>query len=331
MSKKAKLTIWWGFAAILVAVIAYAAYYFASLYQGIEGIQKKGEDSPFYQLKTVDTNASEPPKWEGSERVNILIMGVDRRGLKKGEIPRSDSMMVASLDPVKKKMYLFSILRDTYVDIPGYGKDRINTAITHGPNTAMQAAGDLLGLKIQYYVYTDFQGFEALVDAIGGIDFNVEKDMHYVSKADNHEYDIDLKKGMQHLDGKTALQYVRFRHDAMSDFSRTERQREFLKAVADKMKSTTSIMNLPQILQKVSPFIDTNISVNDMWKLANVAYGSTMSGSEQVPPMKLLVERKIGGASVLTVNDPNDLKRYVQDIFDKSEPVPVSSDGKTGY
>lgn len=103
-------------------------------------------------------------------------------------------MLVASLDPVSKKAYLFSILRDTYTKIPEHGSDRINTAITHGPNTAMQAVSDLLGIPIQYYVYTDFQGFIELVDAVGGVDFYVEKDMHYTSKADNHEYDIDLKK-----------------------------------------------------------------------------------------------------------------------------------------
>lgn len=105
-------------------------------------------------------------------------------------------MMVVSLDPLTKKINLFSILRDTYVNIDGYGKERINTAITHGPNAAMQAAGDLLGIPVQYYVYTDFQGFIKLVDAVGGVDFDVEKDMHYTSKADNNEYDIDLKKGI---------------------------------------------------------------------------------------------------------------------------------------
>lgn len=121
-------------------------------------------------------------------------MGVDGRGVKKGEVPRSDTMLVASLDPVKKKFYVFSILRDTYVDIPDHGTQRINAAITYGPNTAMQTVSDLLGIPIQYYVYTDFQGFIKLVDAVGGVDYEVEKDMRYTTKADGPEYDIDLKK-----------------------------------------------------------------------------------------------------------------------------------------
>ncbi|KAF9127459.1 hypothetical protein BGX30_014782 [Mortierella sp. GBA39] len=296
----------------------------------LRGLQKSAENSPFKSVTPVEVKVPDPPKWEGTEPVNILLMGVDARGIKEGEVPRSDSMMVASLDPVKKRINVFSILRDTYTDIPEHGQDRINTAITHGPNTAMKAVGDLLGIPIQYYVYTDFQGFIKLVDAVGGVDFYVEKDMYYPSNADNHEYDIDLKKGQQHLDGTTALQYVRFRHDATSDFTRTERQRAFLKAVAEKMQSTTSIMKLPNILEQVSPYIDTNLSVNDMWKLATVGYQSQMAGSEQIPPMKLLKEEKIGSASVLTVSSESKLKQYIQDIMNKPETVPVSSEGKTG-
>ncbi len=126
--------------------------------------------------------------------MNVLILGGDSRGLKKNEIPRSDSMMVASIDPVTKKAYLFSILRDTYVKVPGHGNDRINTAVaTGGPNLAMKTVSDLLGIPIQYYVYTDFQGFIALVDAIGGIELEVEKDMKY-RDSEEPEFDINLKK-----------------------------------------------------------------------------------------------------------------------------------------
>jgi len=315
MTRKKKRTIWWVLALLLLAVIGYTVYYFTSIYNGLEGLHKEGEASPFSHLEQVEAKVPEPPKWEGTELVSILIMGVDGRGVTKGDIPRSDSMMVVTLDPLQKKIHLFSILRDTYTDIPEYRKDRINAAITHGPNTAMKAIGDLLGIPVQYYVYTDFQGFIKLVDALGGVDFYVEKDMKYSSNADKHEYDIDLKKGQQHLDGDKALQYVRFRHDALSDFTRTERQRAFLKTVADKMKSTTTIMKLPSILEGVSEFVDTNLSTNDMWKLANIGYQSTMAGSEQVPPMSLLGEENVGGASVITVKDLDELHEYVQNVF----------------
>lgn len=327
MTRKTKRTVWTVLAVIVVTAALLAVYYFTSVVNELQDLNKDGEDSPFYNVEKVDQEITpEPPKWEGKEPVNILLMGVDARGLTEGEIPRSDTMLVASLNPVSKKISLFSLLRDTYTDIPGYGRDRINTAITHGPNVAMQAAGDLLGIPIQYYIYTDFQGFIELVDAVGGVDFEVEKDMKYTSKADNHEYDIDLKKGMQHLDGEKALMYVRFRHDALSDFSRTERQRELLKAIADKMQTTTSIAKLPSILNGINPYIDTNLTLNDMWKLASVGYQSSMQGSEQVPPMKLLVEERIGGAAVLTVRDQDELKSYVQEILNPQVP---GSDNKS--
>lgn len=330
MTKRTKRAILWSVIGVVVVLAALAAYYFTAIYNQVDNFQKEGEQSPFYNVQPTETKVPEPPKWEGTERVNILLMGVDARGLKKGEIPRSDTMLVASLDPVSKKGYLFSILRDTYTEIPEHGSDRINTAITHGPNTAMQAVSDLLGIPIQYYVYTDFQGFIELVDAVGGVDFYVEKDMHYTSNADNHEYDIDLKKGQQHLDGKTALQYVRFRHDALSDYTRTERQRNFLKAVADKLKSTTSIMKLPSILEKINPYIDTNLSVQDMWKLATVGYDAQMSASEQIPPMDLLVEKSVGGSSVLGVRSEEELKQYVQDVFNKSEETGTGDGVESG-
>ncbi|ANY72975.1 LCP family protein [Paenibacillus ihbetae] len=329
MTKKTKKTIIWSICVVLAAVVAYGTYYAVSFYDGLQSLNKSGESSPFREIEKVDAKAPAPPEWEGTEPVNILLMGVDARGFEEGEIPRSDSMMVASIDPVKKKMYLFSILRDTYTDIPGHDRNRINTAITHGPNTAMKAVGDLLGIPIQYYVYTDFQGFIKLVDSVGGVDFYVEKDMNYSSKADKNEYDINLKEGMQHLDGNAALQYVRFRYDAMGDFTRTERQRELIKAVAKKMQTTTSIMKLPDILRAVSPYIDTNLEVEDMWKLATVAYKSSMSGSEQIPPMKLLKEESIGGAAVLTVGNPDTLKQYIQDIMNPPDPDPETEEGQS--
>ncbi|WP_454192568.1 LCP family protein [Paenibacillus sp. Marseille-Q7038] len=316
MTRKTKRTVWMVLAVIVVTAALFAVYYFTSVVNQLQDLNKEGENSPFYNVEKVDQEITpDPPKWEGKEPVNILLMGVDARGLTEGEVPRSDTMLVASLNPVSKKISLFSLLRDTYTDIPGYGRDRLNTAITHGPNVAMQAAGDLLGIPIQYYLYTDFQGFIELVDAVGGVDFEVEKDMKYTSKADKHEYDIDLKQGMQHLDGEKALMYVRFRHDALSDFSRTERQRELLKAIADKMQTTTSIAKLPSILNEVNPYIDTNLTLNDMWKLASVGYQSSMQGSEQIPPMKLLVEERIGGAAVLTVRDKDELRSYVQEVL----------------
>jgi LCP family protein required for cell wall assembly len=323
MRKKWKWTLFSVLALVVVALLLVGWKVYGT-YHELGEMSKSKDESRFGQFE--DKPEEKPPEWTGTERVNILLMGGDERGLRKGEVARSDSMMVASFDPVTKKAHLFSILRDTYVDIPGYKNNRINTAITlGGPNLAMKTVGNLLGLDIQYYVYVDFQGFIKLVDAIGGVDFYVEKDMHYTDAADGHVYDIDLKKGQQHLDGEHALQYVRFRHDAMSDFTRTERQRAFLKAVADKLKNGWNLMKLPEILNKVNPYIETNLSANDMLKLASLGYKSHQAGSAQIPPMDLISDEREAGASVLGVKDPEALKEYVQEELQKDETTAPAS------
>jgi LCP family protein required for cell wall assembly len=308
-----------GLAVVIVGVIGYYGY---SFYQFGSNIQAKDDDPLLSQFKPQQTSQIEeaPPKWEGRERVNILLLGADARSSSKNTSPRSDTILIASIDPVTKKASLFSILRDTYVSIPGHGQDRINAAFSiGGPNLTMKTVSEFLGIPIQYYVYTDFQGFVALVDAIGGIEIDVEKDMKY-HDSEEPELDINLKKGLQHMDGKTALQYVRFRHDALSDYSRTERQRKFLTAVAQKLQSTTSILRLPSILNKIDPYITTNLSITDMIKLGSLGFEVRASGvnSQQIPPSHLLQETNIGGASVLTVNKQK-LQQFVKEQLEGTE------------
>ncbi len=253
------------------------------------------------------------PEWDGKDPVHILLLGTDSRDVDSNG--RSDSMMVATVDPVSKKAYLMSIMRDTYVNIPGHGRSRINAAYSYGgAPLAMETVGQLLGVPINSYVTIDFEGFKALVDQVDGVDIDVEKDMHYTDGGDGHRYDINLKKGYQTLDGTHALQYVRFRHDATSDFTRTERQRKFLAALAAKMQSSTSIVNLPSILKATAPYIQTNMSASTMLKLAGLGMDVNVGNIEklQIPPTPLLKEETIHGAAVLGV-DETLLRKYIQD------------------
>ncbi|RKP48771.1 LytR family transcriptional regulator [Cohnella endophytica] len=324
MRKRWKYTLFSLLGLLLIAFcfIGWKAY---GTYREMDQIHKPKEQSRFGQFEAKPEY--KPPEWEGSERVNVLLMGGDERGLRKGEVARSDSMLVVSFDPTSKKIHLFSVLRDTYVDIPGYKPNRINAAITlGGPELAMKTIGNLTGLDIQYYVYVDFQGFIKLVDSVGGVDFYVEKDMKYSDAADGHVYDINLKKGQQHLDGDHALQYVRFRHDKLSDFTRTERQRAFLKAIANKLESGWNLIKLPDILGEVTPYMESNMSAKDMLKLASLGYKSHQAGSAQLPPMELVEDKVVGGSSVLGVKNEDALKGYVQEVLAKDDTtVPSAS------
>ncbi|MBH5318963.1 LCP family protein [Paenibacillus sp. GSMTC-2017] len=318
---------------IAAGILTAAIIWGAGIYSALDNFKKTPEESIF---KVVEPkNVVEVPKWEGTERVNIMLLGGDARDAKDGDIARSDSILVASIDPVTKKGHLFSVLRDTYAEIPDHGDGRINTAVTiGGPPLAMKTVGNLLGLEIQYFVYTDFEGFKALIDTIGGVNFEVEKDMRYRDNADGNRYDIDLKKGYQLLDGDKALQYVRFRHDAMSDFTRTERQRNFLTAVAKEMKSTWNIVQMKKILESVSPYIETNLSVSDMLKLGQLGVETQIGGTAQIPPMELVGETHVGGASVISIRDTDALIGYVQEVLLKDDTMlpPTESpspDGKS--
>lgn len=315
---------------LFAIIIGLVIYWGAGVYGALDNFSKPKDNNQLFPEVGPD-KAVEVPKWEGKERVNILLLGGDARDADEGEYARSDSIMVASFDPVTKKAHLFSVLRDTFGHIEGYGEGRINTALTlGGPPLAMKTVGDLLGLEIQYYVYTDFEGFKALIDTIGGIWFDVEKRMRYTDNADGNRYDIDLQPGYQLLDGDKALQYVRFRHDALSDYTRTERQRNFLKAVAKELQSAWNIIKMKQILESVEPYIRTNLEVGDMLKLGQLGVESHVGGTAQIPPMELVQEKNAGGASVIGIRDYDALLGYVQEILSTDETVPEPTESPEG-
>src|SRR5262249_15005137 len=115
------------------------------------------------------------PDWQGTDRVNILLLGIDKRDNEPIEGTRSDTMMLASIDPVSKSAALVSLPRDMWVRIPGWGQQRINVAhAVGGPDLAMQTVSSDFGIPIQYYARVDFRGFEQMVDAVGGVVIDVD-------------------------------------------------------------------------------------------------------------------------------------------------------------
>ena len=322
--KKSKSKKLWVFILVIIAIfIGVGVVWGAGVWDSLSKLNKDSKTQLGHLLNPDNPEVQvDIPKWEGKERVNILLLGGDARDAADNELARSDSMIVLSIDPVTKQANLMSVLRDTYTEIEGYRNGRINTAITlGGAPLAMKTIGDLVGLEIQYYVYTEFEGFKALVDSIGGVYFDVEKNMKYTDNADKNRYDIDLKAGYQLLDGDKALQYVRFRHDALSDYTRTERQRNFLMAVAKQAASTWNVIRLSEIIEDVSPHIDTNMSVTDMIKLGQLGFDLQIGESGQIPPMELIREVNRGGASVVSYTSKEDIQDYVQELVTYKPPV----------
>lgn len=196
-----------------------------------------------------------------SLKKNIVVLGVDERK-EDNDVGRSDTLFVVMFDTSKKNISLLSVPRDTRVKIKGHGWDKINHAYAYGGRELTQrTVEEFLGLRIDNYVMVDFAGFKGLVDAIGGVDVNVEKDMYYHDTWDG--FTIDLKKGLQHMDGKTAIQYVRYR-DEEGDIGRIKRQQNFLMAVNQKISSANMLLSVPGLTKQLASMIKTNLPLTDI-------------------------------------------------------------------
>ena len=217
-------------------------------------------------------NSNDKPKQKQEElltahdKATIMIMGVDER---EDDVGRSDTLMIATIDPIKDKASLLSIPRDTRVGIRGYGYDKINAAYAYGGEKLTQeTVEDFLGLDIDHYVIINTHAFVKIIDAIGGIDVYVDKRMYYEDPWDDDGgLIIDLYPGLQHMDGKTAVTYVRYR-DEEGDIGRIKRQQTFMKACVDQVTSPSIIPKLPAVISEVASAIKTDLSIRQMLEFA---------------------------------------------------------------
>ena len=200
---------------------------------------------------------------------NIVVMGVDKR---EGDVGRSDTLFVVMFDAKNNHASLLSIPRDTMVKIPQNGWDKINHAYAYGGHKmTSQTVEEFLGIRINNYVVIDFKGFVRIIDAIGGIDIDVEKNMHYTDPYDDNGLVINLNKGWQHLDGKKAIEYVRYR-DEEGDIGRIRRQQKFIAAVYDKITSSKILLKVPGLIKEITSMIKTDMSLSDMVSLAKAMH-----------------------------------------------------------
>lgn len=210
---------------------------------------------------------------------NIMVLGVDRRS---GDTGRSDTLFVTMLDTSRNQAALLSVPRDTLVSIPGHGWDKVNHAYAYGGHDlSRKTLENFLGIQINNYVLVDFQGFIKLVDAIGGVDIDVEKTMQYADPYDGENgLVINLQPGRQHMDGTTAIQYVRYR-DEEGDIGRVARQQKFMKAVFAKLRSTSLLTRAPEIARTLYQSIETDLSVTDLASLL-MTFAKNVSGTSQL-------------------------------------------------
>jgi len=202
-------------------------------------------------------------------RMNLLVMGVDSNGANTARFTgcRSDSMMVVSCDPVSKRVAIVSIPRDSRVAIPRHGNDKINAAhALGGPALSVETVENAFQIPIDHYIVIDVQGLRKVFHLLGPVQVVVEKKMRYQDHAGH--LNVALDPGVQTLTPEQAEEYVRFRHDSRGDLGRIERQQWFMRQVSKKLHEPQVILKLPELFKLASDYAVTDLSVQDMAKLA---------------------------------------------------------------
>lgn len=209
----------------------------------------------------------------------VLLLGVDivysrvRRGIKadaKSFQGRSDTIMVARFDPIRNQFSVLSIPRDTSADVPGAGRQKINGAnALGGPRLAVQTVQRLIDMPIDHYVVLNVHGLVELVDALGGIAVTIPKRMRYHDRA--AKLDIALDPGTHVLNGTQAMGFVRFRHDALGDIGRVQRQEIFMRAVMEKAVKPESWAKIPKLIEIAQSHIVTDLTPAQMVEIAAFA------------------------------------------------------------
>ncbi len=197
--------------------------------------------------------------------VNIMILGSDQRPYEYGH--RTDTMMLLSLDPTNGKATLLSFPRDLYVFIPGWRMDRINTADPNGgPERVAQTLLYNFGLEVHHWVRVNFWDFIQAVDTLGGIDVKIGKGLSDECGGIQWRYG----EGTYHMDGFTALCYVRMRH-VTGDFDRMRRQQEVVLGIFNRVLSLDGLARAPELYTQFQSMVETDMQLNDILGLIPLA------------------------------------------------------------
>lgn len=227
--------------------------------------------------REIESLTSKPMKEDGV--INILLIGNDSR--QNGEDGRSDAMILLSISPKKKKIYMTSLLRDMYVEIPGHDNNRLNAAYSYGgAELLMKTVEENLDIKINRYMQVNFEAFANLVDAVGGVDLELSSaEIEWVNAYLNEynlltgkEFGTDYmdtsQEGTVHLNGPQALAYTRNRYIG-TDFGRTERQRKVLKEVVRSLPK--GMLHPIKLTDGLMPNLTTNLTQGECYQISLMA------------------------------------------------------------
>lgn len=290
---------------------------------------------------------------EGDGRVNILLMGRGGQGHEGADL--TDTLILASIDPIANEAALVSIPRDLYVPVADddYGSMKINTVFASGKGDYIAEnqgnQGDLekqgeeagykllektieknLGVPVHYRAVMDFNGFEKAVDTVGGVDLNVPSPVYEVMRINGQRYVLDVQPGQQHMDGFEALAYSRSRYTSpRGDFDRSERQRQIIIALKEKIMSAGTYSNPAKIsglLDNLGNNVSTNFSLGDLQRLHEIGQqigsGKISSIGLADPPNDYVTTSNVGGLSVVVpkagIGNYDEIRSYMRNALKDS-------------
>jgi len=272
---------------------------------------------------------------EDDGRTNILITGVGGPGHEGPQL--TDTMLFLTLDRAQKRAAMFSVPRDLFVDIPGYGENKINHANAYGeekgfgegPKLASEVVANVFGKPIHFYIRVDFAAFQKVIDEIGGIDVAVERSFvdEQFPTDDFLTQTIAFEAGRQHMDGVTALNLARSRHGSNgegSDFARSKRQQKIIAAVREKLLSSgvlTSPTTISNLLRLAKSHVSTNLTPIDIIGLAKDYRGLNMNEIQNIVlvpgEQSPLYETYVGNSYAILpkVEDWSEIHALANDVF----------------
>ncbi len=221
---------------------------------------------------------------------NIALFGVDTE---EGDVGRSDSIMIATIDTVNNKIKVTSIMRDSYVNIVGTSKDKLNHAYAYGgAQLAIKTLNDNFDLNIKDFASVNFTGLQKIIDILGGVEITITEEeiphltsyVNSINSFTNEKAETIQKPGTYNLNGTQALAYTRIRYTEGNDYKRTERQRMVLTKVFEKIKAT-SITEWPSLLNEILPLVETSMDTSEILSLGNtiIKMGNTNIEQERFP------------------------------------------------
>jgi len=289
----------------------------------------------------LQSEGPEPDPWDGKTRVTVLVMGLDYRDWESGDPPRSDTMVLFTLDPVSGTAGMLSIPRDMWVNIPGFDYAKINTAYFlgetnnlpgGGPGLAVETVEQFLGVPINYYAQVDFSAFVRFIDEIGGVVIDVQEPMTISILGSNKK--VDLEVGQYTLPGDHALAYARNRHTDGGDFDRAARTQQVILAVRNRILSfsmlPTLVVKAPALYNELSAGIKTNMTLDEVVKLAWLVQQINSDNIKQgvISPDMVESAMSADGQAIL-IPIPDEIRLLRDEIFSSSGaigPAAVSED-----